>query len=319
MIRKLILIATVQFLVVGCTTTLTKTPSNTAESEYPKFQKLNATKVVLVVLENKNPEQARHQDFLKTLAASGASLSNYYAVAHPSQPNYIALLSGSTIDVHGDLQTSIRNRSFLGEKGQKRENGHELSWKVYAEGYPSGSCDLSEQIITYTERNRRPVPVTYVRKHVPQLSFASVQDDRAFCRAHITGFDHFLAAAKAHSLPSFSLVIPSLENDAHDEPLSDADTWLSENFNELLKDPEFQRDVLLVVTFDENDTPWWRYGSDTDNKVFAVLVGDDVKKNHIEPAVYNHYDLLRTMETIFGIDPMAEGDKKARAIGGIWR
>lgn len=306
MIRKLILIASVQCLVAGCATTLTMMPSAPTGFEYPQFQQPDATKVVLVVLENTNPDEAKGQPFLRSLAASGSYLSNYYAVAHPSQPNYIALFSGSTQGVDGD-SPAILDRPFLGEKGQKRQNGQEFHWKAYAEGYPSGTCDLRESI------------GSYVKRHVPPLSFKKVQNDPEFCRDHITGFEDFLVAAKAHSLPSFSLVVPNLDNDAHDQPLSDADAWLERNFRGLLNDPEFQRDVLLIVTFDENDTKSWRYGSDASNKVFTVLWGNDVKQGYTEPALYNHYDLLRTIETIFGIKPMACGDVMARPIGGIWR
>jgi hypothetical protein len=311
MIRKLILISFVQFVLLGCQTTLTNAPSVPVGFEYPDFRKPNATKVVLVVLENTSPGDALNQPFLRSLADSGAYLSNYYAVAHPSQPNYVALLSGSTDGVIGDLPASL-DRAFLGQKG------HKLLWKVYAEGYPSDlkeNCDLNEKIVTEVNGQR----VTYVRKHVPQLSFLSLQEDPRFCHERITGFENFLVAAKTHSLPSFSLVIPSQETNAHDRPLSEADAWLSKNFGELLKDPQFKNDVLLIVTFDENDTKWWRYSEDIDNRVFAVLWGDDVKQGFEERALYTHYDLLRTIETIFAIEPMATGDRNARAIGGVWR
>jgi hypothetical protein len=60
-----------------------------------------------------NPGDALNQPFLRSLADSGAYLSNYYAVAHPSQPNYVALLSGSTDGVIGDLPASL-DRAFFG-------------------------------------------------------------------------------------------------------------------------------------------------------------------------------------------------------------
>src|SRR6202007_1524751 len=56
--------------------------------------------VVIVVMENKNysdiigrPDEA---PYLNGLAAGGAVFSNSFAVAHPSEPNYLALFSGST-------------------------------------------------------------------------------------------------------------------------------------------------------------------------------------------------------------------------------
>jgi hypothetical protein len=320
MLRKLLLMACVPFILVGCgTTILTRTPSPSAPdgyATYPEFRKPNAKKVVLVILENTNPDHARAEPFLKCLVDSGAYLGNYYAVAHPSQPNYIALVSGSTQGVDGDSPATL-DRPFLGDEE------HQLDWKVFAEQYKEeriGECNLSPKIDN-TE---------YVRKHVPQLSFQYMQEDNAFCRAHVADTDAFFAAAKAYTLPAFSLVIPNLKNDAHGsntdvlfrphaELLSDADGWLRRNFSGLIRDPEFRRDVLLVVTFDENDTPWSRYGWDEDNKVFAVFFGDDVIPGRKEHALYTHYDLLRTIETIHDIKPMASGDRKARVIRGIWQ
>lgn len=320
MLRKLLLIACLPFILVACgTTILTSTPSPSAAdgyAAYPAFKTPNAKKVVLVILENTNPDHARAEPFLNCLVGSGAYLGNYYAVAHPSQPNYIALVSGSTQGVDGDSAATL-DRPFLGDEE------HRLDWKVFAEQYKEeriGECNLSPKIEN-TE---------YVRKHVPQLSFQYMQENNSFCRAHVADTVEFFRAAKTRTLPSFSLVIPNLKNDAHGdamdvlfrphaELLSEADEWLRRNFRELIRDPDFRRDVLLVVTFDENDTPWWRYGWDEDNKVFAVFFGDDVKAGYEEPALYTHYDLLKTIETIYDIKPMAPGDRDARVIRGIWQ
>ena len=298
MLPKLLLIASLQFVLTGCVTIHTTTPPAGDTTDH--FRKPSATKVVLVVLENTNPDKARDEQFLGRLAASGAYLSNYYAVAHPSQPNYVALISGSTKGVvHGDLPITL-DRPHLGQKlSQKLQ-----SWMTYAEGYPGGKCNLS------TEIGR------YARKHVPFLSFKDVQDDKV-CRDHITGINEFVVAAKAHNLPSFSLVIPDLDHDAHDKPLRDADAWLEKNFFDLIHDVEFRRDVLLIVTFDENATKW-PYFWDTNNKVFTVIWGDDVIPGDYK-AIYNHYDLHRTIEAIFDLPPNSTEPTTARPIGGIWR
>lgn len=261
-----------------------------------QFHKPYASKVVLVVLENTDAHKAREQKFLGLLAESGAYLANYRAITHPSQPNYVALISGSTEGVDGNSPARL-DRPHLGQKLQ--------SWMTYAEGYPSGTCDLNTRI------------GRYVRKHVPFLSFADVQDNADFCRQHITGFEQFAGAAKEHRLPSFSLVIPDLDHDAHDKPLRDADTWLERNFSDLIKDPDFRRNVLLIVTFDESDSTWLDRFTDG-NKVFTVLWGDDILPGDVK-AAYDHYDLLRTIEAIFDLAPLSTGDAKARPIGGVWR
>ena len=300
MTRKLLLtlMLFLQWALVGCTV-LTVTPSRGDEpAPFQAFQAPQGAKVVLVILENTNADEAHDPKypFLWRLASEGAYLSNYHAVAHPSQPNYVALVSGSTEGVPGDSPARL-NRPHLGQKL--------ASWMVYAEGYPGGTCDLSLQI------------GRYVRRHVPFLSFADVQDDPALCRSHITGFDGFVDTALAHRLPDFSLVIPDLDHDAHDKPLRDADTWLAQNFGKLLDDAGFRRDVILVVTFDESGEKW-PYTNRNDNRVYAALWGAHVVPGEVK-TVHDHYDLLRTLEAILGLPPMSTGDAKAQPIGGFLR
>src|SRR5439155_12590635 len=57
----------------------------------PRFNK-----VMIIILENANYRDALAQLFLGTLTKSGALLSQFYAEAHPSLPNYISLTSGTT-------------------------------------------------------------------------------------------------------------------------------------------------------------------------------------------------------------------------------
>ena len=147
------------------------------------------------------------------------------------------------------------------------------------------------------------------------MSFTNIQDNPSLCTNHITDFNEFLIAARTHRLPSFSLVIPNLDHDAHDKPLRVADEWLKENFCDLLADAEFKRDVILIVTFDENGARW-PYLKRHDNKVYAALWGDHVIPGKVE-TVYDHYDLLRTIEAIFDLTPMSTEDDKARVIEGI--
>src|SRR6476469_7755118 len=98
MSRRL-LMATLLLLSTGCTI-LTRTPPKSAAS--PAFKKPQATKVVLIIFENKNADPVREESFFGRLAKEGADFRNFYALAHPSQPNYIALVSGSTDGVRGD-------------------------------------------------------------------------------------------------------------------------------------------------------------------------------------------------------------------------
>src|SRR5262249_31933254 len=120
-------------------------------------------RVMLVILENADYDAARAQPFLAQLARAGGVLRQSFAVAHPSQPNYLALTAGNTYGVDSNAPVTLdvpHIGDLLEAKGR--------TWKVYAEGYP-GHCFLGSHA------------GTYVRKHVPFLSFKNVQTNPARC------------------------------------------------------------------------------------------------------------------------------------------
>lgn len=262
------------------------------ESGTPQFDK-----VMVIVLENTSYGAALEQPFLASLAKRGALLTRFYAETHPSQPNYIALVSGSTHDVSNDENVTIDARhigDLLEAKG--------LHWKVYAENYP-GNCFLGVKADGY------------VRKHVPFLSFKDVQTNPRRC-AHIVDASNLAQDIRAGTLPDYSLYIPNVKNDGHDTNVSYADHWLSTTIGPLLKDPRFTKGLLLVVTFDEDDHPssFWSF-----NHILTVIFGDSVKPGSKSDKEYNHYSLLRLVENRFGLGNLGKNDAKAPMITGIWK
>jgi hypothetical protein len=92
----------------------------------------------LVIFENTNYEDAMDQPFFKKLATLGTNLTNFFALTHPSQGNYIGLTSGSLNGVKNDnpIDLNVTNViDLLESRG--------ISWKVYAEDYP-GNCFLGK-------------------------------------------------------------------------------------------------------------------------------------------------------------------------------
>src|SRR5437016_9256689 len=69
----------------------------------------------------------------KQLAATYAQATADYAVAHPSLPNYLALVSGSTHGIASDCTDCHVNARNLADE---LDAAHK-TWKTYAEGLPS--------------------------------------------------------------------------------------------------------------------------------------------------------------------------------------
>ena len=171
--------------------------------------------VVVVVLENLERSDvvgSSQAPYLNTIRQRYADLTMYTAVSHPSLPNYLALVSGSTHGIADDCETcSVRGPSvgtLLGRRG--------LSWGGFAQGYPASP--------------------SFVKRHMPFLYFAGQSP-------HV----HPLDALSPRRLPAYAFVAPDLCNDAHDCPLSTADRFLSGFLPPFLRAPA----TVVFVVFDE--------------------------------------------------------------------
>src|SRR4029077_18347515 len=63
--------------------------------------------IVVVILENANASDAMAQPFMASLITNGTYLNNYHAIAHPSQPNYIAMEAAQTAGVVDDTDVNL--------------------------------------------------------------------------------------------------------------------------------------------------------------------------------------------------------------------
>lgn len=253
----------------------------------------NIKHIVVIVLENGNPVEAIKQPFLKELSKKGANFSQFYGVVHPSQPNYIAMVAGSTLGVTSNKNYDLKDE-HLGDMLERAGK----TWKVYAEGYP-GNCFLEEELVHYK------------RKHVPLLSFTNVTKNPFRCNK-IVPASQFDIDVASNSLPSYSMYVPDQLNDGHDTSLSYADAWLKRAFGAHLSNPALLQDTLFVITFDEDDM--WHF-----NRIYTVMIGAGVKPRVESKRRYNHYSLLRTIEEIFQTDDLGRNDLWAEPIIDIWR
>lgn len=250
-------------------------------------------KVIVFVFENTNYEGALQQSFFSGLARHGALLSNFHAVAHPSQPNYIAMIAGSPLGVDSDRPVDL-TENHLGDLLEQSGK----TWKVYADGFP-GDC--------FTGRRKGK----FVRKHVPFLSFQNIQKSAARC-ANIVSGSELKSDLKQDRLPDFSMYIPDLDHDGHDTSVEFADHWFKSEFGEVLRDENALRDVLVVVTFDESD-------DDPSNHIYTALFGSGVRPGSVADTAYDHYSVLRTIEDGLGIGTLGRNDSRASRITGIWK
>jgi hypothetical protein len=243
--------------------------------------------VVIAVMENKKYSQVignSSAPYINSLAKSGANFTSSHGVAHPSQPNYIAMFSGSTQGVVSDAcPKNFRGRANLGR--QLLDAG--FSFAGYSEDQPSAGytgCTMGG----------------YARKHNPWVDFDNVP---AASNQPYTAFPTDYA-----KLPTVSYVIPNLCNDMHDCSVATGDAWLKRNLDGYVQWAK-THNSLFILTWDEDD-----FGAS--NQIVTVFAGPNVRPGDVSQNI-NHYNVLRTIEDMYGLAPLGKA-ASATPITSIW-
>jgi acid phosphatase len=233
---------------------------------------------VVVVIEENQPYDgiigSGEAPYINELARQGASLTQFFAITHPSQPNYLALFSGSTQGVSDNSCPHTLTARNLGT--HLLQAG--LTFAGYAESMPR---------VGFTGCTHG----AYVRRHNPWVNFTNLP---ASANRPWTDFPRDF-----DDLPTVSFVVPDLNNDMHDGSVRQADTWLRDNLGDYA---EWARthNSLLVVTWDEDD-------SEGPNHIPTILVGEGVQRgNNSQPN--NLYGLLRTLLDAYDLKPLQHSD-----------
>ena len=224
--------------------------------------------------------------FLNKLARSGALFTRSHAITHPSQPNYLALFSGSTQGITGDDCP----QRFTGPNLASELLAAGYTFTGYAQGLPgvgSNTCNVG----TY-----------YARRHVPWSNFTNVPSSLS---KPFTAFP----AGNFAALPTVSFVIPNLCHDMHDCAVSTGDAWLRARIGPYAAWAMTHRS-LLIVDFDEND------GS-PGNMITTIFYGGTVRPGRYGEPI-THYSVLRTIENLYGLRPLGQA-AGAKPITNVWR
>jgi len=260
--------------------------------------------VFVIVMENHSYNEVwgtSATPYTNGLVATWAHASNYFAITHPSLPNYLDLYAGSNHGITTDCDPSsschITGTSLLDEFLAKG-----LTAKGYFDGMTT-PCTITN-------------PGTYRAHHDPLIYFDDMWTNTtpgSLCYTHVRPFgDLATDLASAATTPNWAFVKPDNCHDTHDCSITTGDTWLSQTIPTLLTAPACTVDTCLVVlTWDEDD------GSQG-NQVLTVFAGSGAKTSFPDATAYNHYGLLRTIEDIFGL-PYQANDATATSMKAMLR
>jgi len=250
--------------------------------------------VVVIVFENKARGSILGRSVAPTfnsLASRHALLAGYRGVTHPSLPNYLALVSGSTQGITNSCTSCTTGGRSLADTLETKGR----TWKAYAEGLPRAGW-------TGAASGR------YVKRHVPFLYFRRVlsRPERVASVVPLAALSRDLAAKR---LPDFVLVVPDMCHDMHDCPVSTGDAWLGRFLPPLLRSRQLANSAVFVI-FDESDS--------IDSRVAALALGPLVRPGSSFAPAMSHYGLLRTIEDAWGL-PRLGRSARVGPITGIWR
>jgi hypothetical protein len=269
------------------TTGATPTIASSSAAQVPAF-----SNVWIIVLENTDYSQVvggKDMPYLNGLIDRYGLAESYFGVARPSQPNYLALFSGST---HGVDDNDAHDIDAPTVADQIEASGR--TWREYAENVPP-DCFQGD-----AAKGGRDGSGEYRRKHAPAISFTSISGDPERC-AFIEDFTAFRPGDA-----DYSLIIPNMCHDAHDCPLRQADAWLADHVPPILESEGFRSGGVLFVAFDEDA------GNDSSGGHVATVVASPLVAAGTRSSVrHDHYSLLRTIQDGWGLECLAESCQAA--------
>jgi phosphatidylinositol-3-phosphatase len=315
----------------------------------------------------------------QTLPTEGVLLNQYFATGHVSLDNYLAMISGqgATPQTRNDC-TLYQDFALTGitADGQAIGSGcvypaqiktlaDQLTatgktWRAYMEdmgndpnresatcGHPAlNTTDLTQ--VAEAPSAAVPQGDQYASRHDPFVYFHSIIDSPG-CNANVVNLSRLPQDLGAlRTTPDFVFITPNLCDDGHDAPckngqpggLVSADQFLQKWVPMIRSSEAFQRDGLLIITFDEagleeaeangavvisapgatccnqqpgpNLAPFPQstslgpftltFQSFGGDRTGAVLLSPVLKPGTVSNIPFNHYSMLKTIEDIFGLD-----------------
>ncbi len=140
--------------------------------------------------------------YLTKLAGEYGNATQYYGVTHPSEPNYIAALSGSNWWVNNDNPANRFDHTNLVDLLQARH----LSWGAYMEAMPA-----ADPLADYWPSSSNAL---YASKHNPFVLFTDIRNS-ATRMSHVKPYTSLAADLNSRHAPDFVFISPDQCNDMH--------------------------------------------------------------------------------------------------------
>ncbi|MFL5736206.1 MAG: alkaline phosphatase family protein [Actinomycetota bacterium] len=244
------------------------------------------SRIVVILMENKMYSSiigSASAPYLNHLAKRNVLLTRYFAVSHPSLPNYLTLTGGSTFGISSDCTTCFVDAGNLASQ----LSVHGISWRAYMQSMPS-PC--------YKGASSGTLPYEYAAKHDPFMHFLDIRNT-SLCN-RVVPFSRF-SSDLANGLPSFSWISPNECYDMHSCSIAKGDAWLHQWVPKILQG--LGPSGILIIDFDEGGSGTCCSVSPGGGQVPAVIAGPGAANGVRIGTSADHYSILRLIEDAWSL------------------
>ena len=281
--------------------------------------------VFMLYLENHGVKDVvgrpRNAPYINTLISRYGYGANYFALTHPSDPNYYPILGGSNFDVGWNCPINCFDVPNLADNIEKAGK----TWAAYEQSMPAPCFTASQG--------------HYSPDELPFLAFHDIVSNTARCQAHVLPLTQmatdlastattpnyvWFAADECHNQEGCNdlrFVVGQLA--LHQYNLRAGDEFLAATLPTILNSPAFrtQRSAIFITWDEDYDNLYLGNGNEGNHVPMIVIPSPNSGMRQGQFVAYNynnHYSLLRTIEDALGLPRLTNNDRFAQPMNEYW-
>jgi hypothetical protein len=237
---------------------------------------------------------------INLMASQYGLATQYFGTTHVSEGNYVALIGGDFYAITDDDPYAVHTVDKPSIVDQLE--AAKLTWKGYFQSMPisgyTGTCYPATDLCLYAS------------KHNGFLNFAHVQHSPEEM-SNLVPDTQLATDLKSGTPPNFAFIVPDQCHDLHGISGTCTGDQLGEQTDEYLKatldkimgsDLWAQGQTAIVVTFDEGKSNLGCCDAiPGGGQVATIVIRNHQDGPMRDPALYNHYSLVATIQEAFGL------------------
>jgi phospholipase C len=271
--------------------------------------------IFIIMMENTGYDHLigdEHAPWINAAAQTYGLATNYFGVAHPSQPNYVAITAGTTAGVASDANMTIDVPNIVDQL-----ETHGKTWKAYMQ---SLFADGNTNKLADSAGNQ-----LYERKHNPFVSYKDIQDSPRRME-NIVDLNQLHTDLANNAVPNYVWISPDQCHDMHgrfsldptdvcsylheDDVIAAGDAILRDTVTRIMTSRAWNSNSVIFITWDESDLPFLDMSGCCDaapggGHVVTLVISHANHPAHTSSASYNHYSLLATIEDNWNLGCLA--------------